>query len=217
MKWSADDNKASLVAVQKLVDPIISNLKKIDGVKSVQRVVCGDCQDYKLVTAVDMIKYGEWAEKDFFPESEFLEAINQIPGITAVETQTYTLLPLAEVVPTPNADKATIADGVEFNNVAREWRMKWSPDNDKEALVGAQRAVDKHIDALKATPGFRSLQRIVCGDCNDFKVVTTLAKETIDGWAEKGFEPEKAFLDEVSTIPGISMVETQTYTLTDLP
>lgn len=216
MKWSADDNKTSLVEVQKLVDPIIATLKQIDGVKSVQRVVCGDCQDYKLVTAVDMKKYGDWADKGFAPEAEFLDAAKKIPGITTVETQTYTLLPLTDAVPTSNTDEATIADGVKFSNIAREWRMKWSPDNDKQALVDAQRAVDKHIDALKATPGFRSLQRIVCGDCNDFKVVTTLSKEAFDAFADGGFGPEQTFLDEVTAIPGIGMVETQTYTLTDL-
>lgn len=28
-------------------------------------------------------------------------------------------------------DMVTIANGVQFDTIAREWRMKWSPDNDK--------------------------------------------------------------------------------------
>ena len=28
--------------------------------------------------------------------------------------------------------------GVEFNSIAREWRFKWSADNDKQSLASAQ-------------------------------------------------------------------------------
>jgi len=27
-----------------------------------------------------------------------------------------------------------MAEGIEFGTIAREWRVKWSPDNDKKAL-----------------------------------------------------------------------------------
>ena len=30
--------------------------------------------------------------------------------------------------------RPTITEGVDFDVVAREWRMKWSPDNDKKSL-----------------------------------------------------------------------------------
>ena len=40
-----------------------------------------------------------------------------------------------------NRGLATIADGVDFDTIAREWRCKWSPDNDKKALVDAQKAL----------------------------------------------------------------------------
>jgi hypothetical protein len=36
---------------------------------------------------------------------------------------------------------ATLADGVEFDTIAREWRLKWSPDNDKKSLASAQQSM----------------------------------------------------------------------------
>ena len=35
---------------------------------------------------------------------------------------------------------ATIVQGVDFENIAREWRLKWSPDNDKKSLASAQQS-----------------------------------------------------------------------------
>ena len=52
----------------------------------------------------------------------------------------------------------------------REWRMKWSADEDKKALVEAQKALEAVLPAIKALPGFKSVQRVVCGGCSDFKV-----------------------------------------------
>ena len=33
-----------------------------------------------------------------------------------------------------------ITDGVEFDTIAREWRLKWSADNDKKSLASAQQS-----------------------------------------------------------------------------
>ena len=33
-----------------------------------------------------------------------------------------------------------------------------------------QALVEKHMPAIKATKGFKSLQRVICGGCHDFKV-----------------------------------------------
>lgn len=41
MKWSDGDDKKSLQEIQKIVDANLEKIKKIDGVKDVQRVVCG--------------------------------------------------------------------------------------------------------------------------------------------------------------------------------
>jgi hypothetical protein len=69
--------------------------------------------------------------------------------------------------------KATIATGVEFDTVAREWRCKWSPDGDKAALVEAQKVLDGVLDEVKAIPGVKRVDRVVCGGCLDFKVRKT--------------------------------------------
>lgn len=55
----------------------------------------------------------------------------------------------------------------------REWRMKWSADEDKASLVAAQAALEAVLPTIKALPGFQSVQRVVCGGCLDFKVSAT--------------------------------------------
>ena len=65
-------------------------LKALPGFKDVVRIVCGDCQDFQVVTALDAGKYGDWASSAFAPEEDFLNKLRAIPGISQVETQTYT-------------------------------------------------------------------------------------------------------------------------------
>jgi hypothetical protein len=64
----------------------------------------------------------------------------------------------------------TIAEGVEFDTIAREWRCKWSADGDKVSLVAAQKALEAVIDDVKKVPGVKKVDRVVCGGCLDFKV-----------------------------------------------
>ena len=59
-----------------------------------QRVVCGGCLDFKVVTSLDAESFGVWEGAKFAPEENFLATIKAIPGITTVETQTYTLMPM---------------------------------------------------------------------------------------------------------------------------
>lgn len=106
----------------------------------------------------------------------------------------------------------TIADGVEFDKIAREWRCKWSGDNDKASLVEAQKALESVLPTIKKVDGVLSVERIVCGGCLDLKVVTTLPADKFGGWEEKGFAPEADFLKKLEGISGISVIETQTYT-----
>ena len=107
----------------------------------------------------------------------------------------------------------TIVDGVSFDHIAREWRMKWSADNNKASLANAQKSLDANIAVIKAVPGVVSVQRIVCGGCLDFKVVVKLPAGDFKKWAENKFAPEETFLEAVKKIDGISTIETQTYTL----
>lgn len=99
---------------------------------------------------------------------------------------------------------ATIAEGVEFDTIAREWRCKWSEDSDKAALVNAQAELNKILADVKAVDGVKSVQRIVCGGCHDFKVITSLTSDKFGIWEEKKFAPEEAFLAKLKEIDGIS-------------
>jgi len=63
----------------------------VEGVTSVQRVVCGSCFDFKVVTKLSAAAFGEWEKMNFAPEAEFLETLKSIDGVSSVETQTYTL------------------------------------------------------------------------------------------------------------------------------
>jgi hypothetical protein len=65
----------------------------------------------------------------------------------------------------------TITQGVEFDTIAREWRCKWSKDDDMKSLQEAQKVLDEHLSDLKATNGCKSVHRIVCGGNLDFKVL----------------------------------------------
>lgn len=108
---------------------------------------------------------------------------------------------------------ATIAPGVSFDTIAREWRCKWSADNDKKSLEEAQKALDGILADVKKVDGVKGVQRVVCGGCLDFKVITSLSADKFPAWEESEFAPEKSFLDALKGIDGIDTVETQTYTL----
>lgn len=107
----------------------------------------------------------------------------------------------------------TVTEGVDFDTVAREWRCKWSADNDKKSLQEAQKLLDSVLDDLKKIDGYKSVQRVVCGGCLDFKVITACSAEKFGEWDEKKFAPEEDFLAKLKAIDGISQVETQTFTL----
>mmetsp|Transcript_5060 Transcript_5060/g.5184 ORF Transcript_5060/g.5184 Transcript_5060/m.5184 type:complete len:113 (+) Transcript_5060:70-408(+) len=110
----------------------------------------------------------------------------------------------------------SVTEGVNFDTVAREWRMKWSSDNGSKSLQEAQKALDAVLPIIKALDGFKSVQRVVCGGCLDFKVVISLNAEKYGPWGESAFAPEESFLAAVKAIEGITVVETQTYTLMTL-
>ena len=69
--------------------PTITELKP--GVVSVQRVVCGGCQDFKVIAKLEAAKFADWEAAAFAPEAEFLKEVEAIPGVKKVETQTFTL------------------------------------------------------------------------------------------------------------------------------
>lgn len=107
----------------------------------------------------------------------------------------------------------TITGGVRFDTIAREWRLKWIADEDKISLIKVQKALQDIISDLRNIDGLVDIQRVVCGECYDYKVITAVQANKFDIWEANAFHPEQIFLSVVSNIPGISAVETQTYTL----
>jgi hypothetical protein len=79
--------------------------------------------------------------------------------------------------------------------------------------VEAQKALASFLPTVKAVDGVAGVQRVVCGGCMDFKVVTTLPADKFGAWEEAGFAPEGEFIDKLKSIDGLSIVETQTYTV----
>ena len=106
-----------------------------------------------------------------------------------------------------------ITPGVQFNTIAREWRLKWSEDSDKKSLQSVQQTLSIFESELKAIPGMKSVQRIVCGGCLDFKVIVALDAAEFGNWEGKKFAPEENFINAVKAIEGITQIETQTYTI----
>ena len=107
----------------------------------------------------------------------------------------------------------TITEGVSFDTIAREWRCKWSSDQDKQSLQEAQKLLDSVLVELKQVDGCKGVQRVVCGGCLDFKVITSVAADKFGAWEAKEFAPEVDFLEKLKKVDGISTTETQTYTI----
>lgn len=107
----------------------------------------------------------------------------------------------------------TITEGVEFDTIAREWRCKWSADDDKKSLAELQKVLDETKDEIKAIDGLKSVQRVVCGGCLDFKVIIAVEEPKWGDFEKSGYGPEEAFLEKIKKIHGVSQVETQTFTL----
>mmetsp|Transcript_11924 Transcript_11924/g.27830 ORF Transcript_11924/g.27830 Transcript_11924/m.27830 type:complete len:113 (+) Transcript_11924:87-425(+) len=106
-----------------------------------------------------------------------------------------------------------ITSNVEFDTIAREWRCKWSGDDEKKSLEAVQEVMAKKIPELKAVAGVKGVQRVVCGGCLDYKLITAVEADKFGDFESGGFCGEAAVLEELKGIPGVSVVETQTYTL----
>ena len=107
-----------------------------------------------------------------------------------------------------------VAPTVSFTVIAREIRCKWSADNDKASLVAAQAVLAANLDALKADG--RTVKRVVCGGCLDFKIITSSSADDYGAFEAGGHGGEAAIMAELWAIDGITAVENQTYTFTDM-
>mgnify|MGYP005995591551 CR=1 FL=1 len=103
-----------------------------------------------------------------------------------------------------------ITENVIFDTLAREWRCKWSEADEKASLSAAQAALDAILPSIKAIDGAK-VQRVVCGGCLDFKVIISMPADKFGKLEEAAIE--EGFLSSLRAVPGLSAVETQTYTL----
>ena len=78
--------------VQAVVDEYLPQIKAVEGVTGVQRVVCGGCLDYKLIISLAADKYENLGRAGL--EEGFLKRVSAISGVDTVETQTFTISPL---------------------------------------------------------------------------------------------------------------------------
>jgi len=105
---------------------------------------------------------------------------------------------------------------VTFQHIAREWRCKFSADSDNASLMAAQAKLEEILPEVSSVEGAVSVQRVVCGGCHDFKIITKLPQKDFEAWEKAAFAPEADFLAALKAISGISAVETQTYTLEEV-
>ena len=107
-----------------------------------------------------------------------------------------------------------LANGaMSFDRVCREWRCKYTGDKGtSESLEAIAKVVDELLPEVKKASKDATVNRLVCGACLDFKLMTTVPLEDFGPWEESGFPPEKEFLEKLKAIDGVSMIETQTIT-----
>mmetsp|Transcript_77565 Transcript_77565/g.225113 ORF Transcript_77565/g.225113 Transcript_77565/m.225113 type:complete len:146 (+) Transcript_77565:104-541(+) len=111
------------------------------------------------------------------------------------------------------ADVPLANGAMSFNRVCREWRCKYEGDKStSESLEAISKVVDEYLPEIKKASKDATVNRLVCGSCLDFKLMTTVPLEDYGKWEEAGHPPEKEFLEKIKAIPGVSLVETQTIT-----
>ena len=106
--------------------------------------------------------------------------------------------------------------GVKFTRIAREWRCKYAygpsgGPGDSACLKACQALLDEHLEVLKELPNVE-IHRVVCGGCQDFKVVLNQPCADHDAWKAQDFIPEKSFIEKLKAIDGVSEVAVQEYT-----
>jgi hypothetical protein len=128
-------------------------------------------------------------------------------------------VPVNAVFSRPQALNAVpLANGaMSFDRVCREWRCKFTGDkSDSESLEAIAKVVDEYLPKIKAASSGATVNRLVCGSCLDFKLMTTLPLDDFGPWEANGFAPEAEFLAKITAIKGVSQVETQTITNVEL-
>ena len=72
-----------------------------------------------------------------------------------------------------------------FNRVCREWRLKYEGDKStSESLESVAKVVEELLPEIKKASDDVTVNRLVCGSCLDFKLMTTVPLEDYGKWEE---------------------------------
>ena len=76
-----------------------------------------------------------------------------------------------------SANAVPLANGaMSFDRVCREWRCKYTGDKaTSESLEAIGKLVEEYLPEIKASSSDATVNRLVCGSCLDFKLMTTVS------------------------------------------
>ena len=121
----------------------------------------------------------------------------------------------ASRVATAAAPMHTQGPGVAYDTVAREWRCKWSADNDGASVGQVQQVWEAMATRVRAIPGVVRVQRMCCGTCMEYKIVISMRARSYPAWEARDHEPEAEFLQLIGAIDGVSAATAQLYSIMD--
>lgn len=109
----------------------------------------------------------------------FICSVVAIQGFKITPSKT---LFFSKLKPSLKLNSIKITDNVEFDTIAREWRLKWSSENEKQSLSLVQEKLGSILPTLQKIEGVKNVQRVVCGGCLDFKIITSVSAEKFQEW-----------------------------------
>jgi hypothetical protein len=112
-----------------------------------------------------------------------------------------------------SATSNSIAEGVEYDTMTREWIATYSLEGDKSSLVACQLALESVVEDIYEVDGFKSVQRLVCEDDKEFRVITNVDATKFQEWENDDFFPEDVFFEMLSVIDGVQDVKARTSTM----
>lgn len=99
--------------------------------------------------------------------------------LTAIATSTQAFAPASNTAFSRNmsTNAVPLANGaMSFDRVCREWRCKYTGDKaTSESLEEISKLVDEYLPKIKEASKDATVNRLVCGACLDFKLMTTVS------------------------------------------
>ena len=99
----------------------------------------------------------------------FASVATRSAAFAPTTTNTFTRNMSSNAVPLANG-------AMSFDRVCREWRCKYTGDKaTSESLEEISKLVDEYLPQIKAASKDVTVNRLVCGACLDFKLMTTVS------------------------------------------